>query len=111
GELEQIFRDRPSEEWVRRLEAAGLPVGRLLDLSGVVADPQVRHNQMVVETDHLRAGRIRGIGSALRIDGTPALAAHPAPVLGEDTRSVLTELGAGDDEIDRLVKAGAVVVS
>jgi crotonobetainyl-CoA:carnitine CoA-transferase CaiB-like acyl-CoA transferase len=111
GELEQIFRDRPSEEWVRRLEAAGLPVGRLLGLSGVVADPQVRHNQMVVETDHLRAGRIRGIGSPLRIDGTPALATHPAPVLGEDTRSVLTELGAGDDEIDRLVKAGAVVVS
>jgi CoA:oxalate CoA-transferase len=111
GELEQIFRDRPSEEWVQRLEAVGLPVGRLLDLNGVAADPQVRHNQMVIETDHPTAGRTRGVGSPLRIDGAPALAPRPAPVLGGDSRSVLTDLGADEAAIDRLVQAGAVVVS
>lgn len=111
GELSGIFRQRPSEEWVARLGAAGLPVGRLLDLNGVVADPQVRHNQMVVEADHPRAGHIRGIGSPLRLDGAPALAARPAPVLGGDTRSVLAGLGADEAEIGRLVQAGAVVVS
>lgn len=111
SELEQIFQDRPSEEWVRRLGTAGLPVGRLLDLSGVAADPQVRHNRMVIETDHPRAGRTRGVGSPLRVDGAPALASRPAPALGGDSRSVLTDLGADEAEIDRLVEGGAVVVS
>lgn len=111
AELEEIFRHRPSEEWVARLEAAGLPVGRLLDLASVASDPQVRHNEMLIETDHPRAGSVRGIGSPLRIDGQPALASRPAPVLGGDTREVLAELGADEAEIDRLVEAGAVVVS
>lgn len=111
SDLSGVFRQESSEEWVRRLGAVGLPVGRLLDLHGVAADPQVRHNQMLIETDHPRAGRTRGIGSPLRIDGAPALAAGTAPLLGGDTRSVLTELGAEEAEIDRLVQAGAVVVS
>jgi CoA:oxalate CoA-transferase len=110
AELAATFRERPAEEWVGRLEAAGLPVGRLLDLDGVVSDPQVLHNQMVIETDHPRAGRIRGIGSPVRVDGSPALAARPAPELGGGTREILTELGAGPAEIERLAAEGAVVV-
>lgn len=110
AELAAIFLERPAEEWVGRLEAAGLPVGRLLDLDGVVSDPQVLHNRMVIETDHPRAGRTRGIGSPLRVDGSPALAARPAPELGGGTREILTELGAGPAEIERLAAEGAVVI-
>lgn len=66
---------------------------------------------MIFESEHPRAGAIRGIGSPLRVDGVPALASAPAPVLGGDTRRVLVELGAGDSDIDRLVAEGAVVVS
>lgn len=111
AELDSLFRTRTSEEWVSRLESAGLPVGRLLDLSGVEADPQIRHNEMIFESEHPHAGAIRGIGSPLRVDGVPARANEPAPVLGGDTRRVLLELGAGDSDIDRLVAEGAVVVS
>ena len=111
NELEAIFKGAPAESWIERLSAAGLPVGRLLDFDAVTADPQIRHNEMVVEGIHPQAGRLRMVGSPLRIDGRPARAVEPPPTLGQDTRQLLKELGADDDEIDRLVSSGAVVVS
>jgi crotonobetainyl-CoA:carnitine CoA-transferase CaiB-like acyl-CoA transferase len=111
SELESIFRQATTESWVKRLEAVGLPVGRLLDFDAVGADPQVTHNEMVVETTHPRAGTLRMVGSPLRVDGSPARAAAPPPVLGQDTRQVLAELGADKTVIDQLVAAGSVVVA
>lgn len=111
AELEDLFGEAPAERWVDRLGEAGLPVGRMLDLDGVVADPQIAHNEMVVEVDHPVAGPIRTVGSPLRVDGRPARSTTPAPALGQHSREVLTELGAGEETVDRLVSSGRVVVS
>lgn len=111
AELNEEFRTHSSETWVRRLGSAGLPVGRLLDLDGVVADPQIRHNEMILEPSHPATGVIGGIGSPLRVDGRPAIGATPSPGLGEHSRAVLEELGADGDTIERLVDGGVVVVS
>lgn len=94
--LEKVFAAEPASAWVERLGAAGLPVGRVLTLPEVWADPQVAHNQMVVDYDHPVAGRVRGIGSPLRIDRQPARAGRPPPPLGADTAEVLAEwMGSG----------------
>lgn len=111
AELTDVFRKERTEVWVERLGEAGLPVGRLLDFPGVEADPQIRHNQMMIEMDHPTAGRIRSVGSPLRVDGSAARAAAPPPTLGQHSREVLTGLGADPEEIDRLVEQGAVLVS
>ena len=56
-------------------------------------------------------------GGALRVAspsdfyGTPWAPRGPAPHLGEHTRSVLTELGQDDAEIDALVAAGVVAAA
>lgn len=110
-ELEAVFRTDRTAAWVERLERVGLPVGRLLDFPAVEADPQIRHNEMVVEMRHPAAGQVRTVGSPLRVDGSPARATDPPPELGQHTREVLADLGAAPEEIDRLVDAGAVVVS
>jgi len=54
---------------------------------------------------------VRMVGSPLRVDGSPARAAAAPPVLGQDTRQVLADLGADETIIDRLVAAGSVVVA
>lgn len=110
-ELEDVFATATSEEWVDRLDAVGLPAGRILDFPGVLKDPQVTHNEMVIETEHPTAGRMRSIGSPLRVDGRPAIAGLPPPILGEHSREVLAELGADVETIDGLVARGAVVAS
>lgn len=105
AELQEIFRGDLTARWVERLDAAGLPVGRILTLPEVWHDPQVLHNEMVVEYDHPIAGSTRSIGSPLRIDRAPSRATLPPPVLGQHTEEVLRELGATDDEVAAVVEA------
>lgn len=111
AELQAMFETETTEAWVERLEAAGLPVGRLLEFEEVTADPQIVHNEMLVDWSHPVAGEIRTVGSPLRVDGGPARAQSPPPALGQHSRQVLSGLGADEDEIERLVTAGAVVVT
>jgi crotonobetainyl-CoA:carnitine CoA-transferase CaiB-like acyl-CoA transferase len=109
--LTAIFTTDTTEAWVERLDAAGLPVGRVLDFAGVEADPQIAHNEMVAEWDHPKIGKVKGIGSPMRVDGTAARAETAPPALGQHTREVLEELGAPPAEVDRLAAEGAVVIS
>lgn len=110
-ELTAIFREGTTDRWIERLAETGLPVGRLLDFDQVAGDPQVEHNRMIYQYEHPRAGRVRSVGSPLRVDGAPALAQPPPPSLGEHGREILADLGADPREIDRLVTEGVLVVS
>jgi crotonobetainyl-CoA:carnitine CoA-transferase CaiB-like acyl-CoA transferase len=59
---------------------------------------------MVGETDHPTLGRLRTLGSPLKMSATPTDATRSAPLLGEHTRDVLLESGYSDREIDALLK-------
>lgn len=79
--LEEIFATEPTEHWLGLFTASGLPCGRILTLPEVWDDVQIRHNEMVYEYDHPTAGRVRGLGSPIRIDGRPARSTIPPPPL------------------------------
>ena len=80
--LAPIFSTDTAAHWIDLLGEIGLPIGRVLTLPDVWDDPQVRHNEMVVEMDHSRAGRFRVIGSPIRVDGSDTTSRRPPPVLG-----------------------------
>ncbi|KPF62631.1 hypothetical protein IP88_14380 [alpha proteobacterium AAP81b] len=71
--------------------------GRVNSRAEVVTDPQVVHNDLIVEVDHGRHGRVRGVRPAARFAGTPARVAGPAPRLGQHNAEILAELGLGDE--------------
>lgn len=93
--LEEIFRARETGHWLEIFGEAGIPAGRILNLPEVWDDPQAQHNEMVITYDHPTAGSVRGIGSPIRIDGSPSRAAAAPPVLGEHTGEVLGSLDLG----------------
>jgi formyl-CoA transferase len=99
--IERITTGGTREQWIARLEAAGIPCGPINNYEEVFADPQVRARGMVVEVDHPSLGRIRMAGSPVKMSETPPVAARPAPLLGEHTRAVLREAGYADDDISR----------
>ena len=77
----------------------GIPV-RVWCWPGNTSDPQVLARGMVQEVEHPSLGRVRTLGSPLKLSATPAAPIGPAPRFGEHTTQVLSELGYTDAEID-----------
>jgi crotonobetainyl-CoA:carnitine CoA-transferase CaiB-like acyl-CoA transferase len=106
--LAEGFRRRTTAEWLRELEAIDFLCSPVYTLGEALADPQVQHNQRVTEFDHPQ-GRVRAIGSQVKLVDTPASVRIPPPLLGEHNDQILTELGYSPDEIQSLRSSGAVL--
>jgi crotonobetainyl-CoA:carnitine CoA-transferase CaiB-like acyl-CoA transferase len=88
--------------WVARLNAAGVPCGKVLSVAEVFEDPQVQAQDMVIEVDHGARGIVRMVGFPVKLSETPACVRHAAPELGAHTDAVLAEAGLTAEEIARL---------
>ncbi len=86
--------------WIDRLNAAGVPCGRVQSLAEVFEDdPQIRDQEMVLEVEHPGYGEVRMTGFPVKMDETPCVVRRPAPRLGEHTDEVLSALGYDADTI------------
>jgi crotonobetainyl-CoA:carnitine CoA-transferase CaiB-like acyl-CoA transferase len=107
--LEDIFRTRPGEEWLRLLAEAGIPSGPINTLDRVFADPQVAARDMVVEIDHPKVGRFRSIGNPVKTPPMPEGPFEPPPMHGQHTEEVLGEvLGYPRERIRELAEKGVI---
>ncbi|MCB2055528.1 MAG: CoA transferase [Geminicoccaceae bacterium] len=107
--LDAKFRAHGTDEWMSRLEKAGIPAGPVLDIAQMHRDPQTRARAMVVETEHPVAGRVETLGLPVKFSATPGGIERPAPRLGEHNREVLGEAGYDDAAIDALYACGALI--
>ena len=101
-ELDQVIGEHLGEltrdEALERLWAADVIVGPVNDYDDVFTDPQVLHNEMVVETDH-HAGPLRVTGVPVKLSDTPGSVRRPPPGLGQHTSEVLSELGIEEGDV------------
>lgn len=98
---------RSSAEWLERLTAEDVPCAPVLTRRQLIGHPQVVANEILLETDHPVAGRLRQTRSAARFSATPASVRFGAPALGEHTDAILGELGYSAAEIAALKGFGA----
>jgi len=99
-----------SDDLTSRLVAADVLTAPANSVGEVAEDPQILHNQMIVNVDHGRLGPITVTGVPMQFDRTPARVRRPPPAKGEHTREVLTELGYTQSRIAKLVSDGSVAV-
>jgi crotonobetainyl-CoA:carnitine CoA-transferase CaiB-like acyl-CoA transferase len=95
-------------ELVALMDSIDVPVAPVHTRAEVITDPHVQAREIVVETDHPVAGRIRLARSAPLYSATPSRQRRPAPTHGEHTDEILTELGHGGAAIAELREAGVV---
>lgn len=109
--LAPLFRKRTSEDWLKRLETAGVPAGPVLDIADMQKDPHTLARGMVVDVPHDRLGEVKTLGLPVKFSETPGTVDRGAPVYGQHTREVLRDLAYGDDEVRALIAAGAVAAA
>jgi len=86
---------------------AGVPVGRVNDVTEALEDPQTVARDGVVEYEHPNLGTVRQAATPLRLSGELPEPAR-APFLGEHTEDLLREvLGYSDEQTAALREAGA----
>ncbi len=111
-QLRILVNERLAEDtqanWIARLNAVGVPCGKVMDVGEVFADPQVQAQQMVIEVPHPGHGAVRMVGFPVKLSQTPCTARLPAPRLGEHTADVLKEAGLSPQELSELAKKGVI---
>lgn len=81
--LQEIFRQRDRDDWVRRLLAQDVPHAPMYRTDEVPEDPQAQHLQLFVDTHHPVMGDSRTVRSPVSFDGERSLQVTAPPVLGE----------------------------
>ncbi|MAG29923.1 MAG: hypothetical protein CL908_03395 [Deltaproteobacteria bacterium] len=100
------FQRFTTEELVRRLKEHDVPVAAANSLDEISRDPQIRHNQTIFEAVHPVYGRYQQARPAPQFSVTATEPAIPAPLLGEHTDSILSELGYDEARRAALREAG-----
>ena len=110
--LEAITSVLPAAQVIERLEAQGVPVSPVNDLSQVMQDAQVQ----AVNIAHPLAWEggpdrpLSAIGTPIRFDGQREFASHLSARVGADSRALLHAAGVSEERIAQLVSSGTVQI-
>lgn len=106
--LEEKLAEKTSKEWEEIFKRAGVANGPIPYIDEVFQDPQVLHQEMLLEMNHPTIGRIKTIGFPTKLGRTPATLLLSSPLFGEHTEEVLNELGFRLNEIATMRKDGVI---
>ncbi len=105
--LDASFAARDLAETAAALDAEELIWAPMLTAAEAVADPQAIAAGCVVQVPQREGPTVNAPASPIRFRGADDAPRGPAPLVGEHTRAVLSELGYSADEIDALFASGA----
>src|SRR2546425_8166975 len=107
--MEPVMLEKPTQEWIELLLAAGIPCGKIQSVGDVCEHPQITARDMVVTVEPPKAGALRVTGVPVKLSDPPGAVTLPPPLLGEHTAQVLMEwLQMSTADVDRLRQAGAL---
>jgi crotonobetainyl-CoA:carnitine CoA-transferase CaiB-like acyl-CoA transferase len=109
-ELARRFADLRLEESLARLRLAGVVCAPVLKGQSEIflQDPHALANDMVVTHQHPILGQMQVARHYVRFSETAVVTGRPTPLLGEQTREILREVGYSEPTIAELYAKGIV---
>src|SRR3546814_1621150 len=110
GELEQALAARPAAQWWPLLTEQGIPSGPVYGVPEILAHPQVRDRGMIGRFTQVPGvdRDVEVVRSGFKVDGHAPSVDEAPPLLGQDTDTLLAELGYTGDEIAAMTNEAAV---
>lgn len=102
AQLTEIFKQKTQAEWCEIMEGTDVCFAPVLSFLDAPAHPANVARQTYIEVDGITQP-----APAPRFSRTPSEVRHGAHDLGQDTESVLSEMGFGEQEIAQLRESGA----
>ena len=96
------------EEAIVELVKADVPASPIFTIEDLIEDPHAKAREMFVELDHPEIGKLGLTGIPIKFSETPLKVESVAPTLGQETNSILTDLGYEFEEIARLRSEGII---
>ena len=100
-QAQYIFKKKTTDAWLELLTNDGIPAGPIRFIEELFDEPQIQANDLITDLEHAEAGQIKMVGLPAKFSETP-LVANPPPSLGQQTDSILEELGFTDHQIQIL---------
>ena len=87
---------------------AGVTVGPVHDTLGMLSDPLVKENKVMVRLPDEDIDSVVMHNVAARLSETPGLIRSPAPTLGEHNNEILGDIGIDETELSTLGEQGVI---
>lgn len=106
--LNEHTRKDTSENWIARLNEAGIPCGEINTIDKAFESPQAKHLGMAAEGISQERGSTRFVAQPLIMSRSETRIQVGPPLRGQHTQEVLEECGYSQGEIEALRNSGAI---
>jgi formyl-CoA transferase len=107
--ISAITKTKPSAEWVKLLNDAGVPCGPINSIDQTFAEPQVQHLGIARRVRHEKLGDIRVVGQPINLTKAPQpIEYRPTPELGQHTDEIMASIGRDANAIADLRARGVI---
>ncbi len=107
--LHNITATKTTAEWIEICDRLDIPATPIYTMEELPSHPQLQAVQLFEDDVHPDVGAIRYVRPPVKFYKTPAKVRHQARRLGQDTESILTDLGYSQNQIESLVNQRAIV--
>ncbi|WP_102273894.1 CaiB/BaiF CoA transferase family protein [Cytobacillus massiliigabonensis] len=92
----------PVGHWLQVLSQHQIPCGPIQTMDQVFNHPQILARDMVVNFNHPEAGKVKLVGSPIKLSRTKVKMERHPPMAGEHTDEILKEAGFSAEEIGKM---------
>ena len=91
GMIIAALKSDSADAWIVKLQAAGVPCGKINSVKQALDDPQAAARRMVETVEHPTLGALKMLGTPFKLSATPTSVRRAPPTLGQHADEILRE--------------------